>query len=568
MDSQHYKRISELLLYCYDGSAGSEEIEELRVLLDQSPEALEYCVDIAMDLNYFHCLAQIPMSDSGSVRSPDKEFMSELDPQQQMALLGDFAEYEKNADTVEIRQVQPISKSLPIKSIKIERPARKLSKFSVAAAVFSAAAIFLMIVYVHLAPPAPYEVATILDSMDAQWSSNLSTHPGTRIASNTKPIQLTRGIVKLRTDDQVDIVLEAPAEFHFQSYSEVSMNYGKLFAHVGEQGYGFSVVTPNSKIIDLGTEFGVLSHIDGNTEVHLYKGKANIFAGEKHQPKTSQLLNAGSAVKVDSRSSDIQDITLNEQALVRHFDSQSQFRWRGEKAIRLCDLLLDGNGFGTASRRSIEYEPETGQIVPSAVAWYRSGPGTFVPISGSPYLDGIFVPGSEDGRTVISTAGHQFEDCPKTTGLYYANIMCYKDWSFFPPLQQIFEQTGKQYQDSGALYMHSNVGLTVDLNAVRLAVPGLKINSFSAYAGIIRQGSNAPEPSEVDVWVLVDGQIRSVRKALRADQGHDIHISLADTDHFLTLVVTDGGKVYMEGFPANHFDTCGFVEPVFGLTSP
>ena len=41
MDDRQYIRISELLLLCYDGTAGREEIAELEALLDGNRPALE-----------------------------------------------------------------------------------------------------------------------------------------------------------------------------------------------------------------------------------------------------------------------------------------------------------------------------------------------------------------------------------------------------------------------------------------------------------------------------------------------------------------------------------------------
>ncbi|MCU0615434.1 MAG: FecR family protein [Desulfobacterales bacterium] len=424
-----------------------------------------------------------------------------------------------------------------IQKVRREKTIRKINKTILLTFVISAAAMIFLTLYVRLAPPAPYEVATVSDSINAKWSSDMPINPGSRIVSNSRPIRLTEGIVKLQTDDQVQIVLEAPTEFMFRSSSEIAMNYGRLFARVSKTGLGFSVITPNSKIVDLGTEFGVLGHIDGNTEVHLYKGKANLFAGEKNKPKLSQLLMAGSARKVDSRDSNIKEIALDEQALVRNIDSSAKLVWRGQKAVRLTDLLLGGNGFGTAVKQSLEYNTETGMAVDSGATWYRPSPGKPVSVTDSPYLDSIFVPGSEGDITVSS--------------------------AFFDPLERTWEQTRKQFKDSGALYLHSNIGLTVDLNAVRQVVPGLRISSFSAFAGIIRMGNNTPDYSEVDVWVLVDGQLRSGKKGLRADQGYDVKIDINDADNFLSLIVTDGGKVNLEGFPANHFDTCGFADPLF-----
>ncbi len=471
---------------------------------------------------------------------------------------------EATAPKVEIKKTS-IHENELIQKVVREKTVHRINKATLLTLILSAAAMVFLVVYARLAPPAPYEVATISDSIDARWSSDMPIEPGTRMVSNSAPIRLTRGIVKLKTDDQVQIILEAPAEFCFLSYLEISLNYGKLFAHVSEQGYGFSVLTPNSKIVDLGTEFGVLSHIDGATEVHLYQGKANLFAGEIHKPKISQLLMAGSARKVDSRDSNIQEIALDERALVRNIDSKANLVWRGQKALSLTDLLLGGNGFGTAVKRSTGFDTITGSISDQGENWYRPGPKNIVRVTESPYVDSIFVPGSEGGNNQISSAGHRFAECPKTSGLFFTNISCLKDWTFFDPLERTFEQSRKQYPDSGALYLHSNIGLTVDLNAVRGTVGGLRISSFSAFAGIIRMGNNTPDYAEVDVWILVDGQLRASRKGLRADQGYDIKIDIVDTDNFLTLIVTDGGKSNLEGYPANHFDTCGFVDPIFEI---
>jgi hypothetical protein len=553
-----FRELRFLISQALDGSLSREDIERMEKMLESGSQLRAYYreyLSLYCDLTNLMGLQQLNPNDINSIQ--DKEFWETL------------ANYENIAPVVETPK-KPQERKLIEKVSYPPREKPAMSTFSIFSVALSAAAILLMAVFVRFAPPrGGIEVATVSDAMDAEWSSGAPLRPGTRLAANSNPIRLTRGIVKLHTDEQVEIILEAPSEFHFSSYSEVSMTYGKLFAHVSGRGYGFSVVTPNSKIVDLGTEFGVLSHIDGNTEVHMYKGKANIFADEKDRRKTSRLLTAGSAVKVDSQNFGIHDIALNEQALVRTIDSEAKLVWRGQKTLRLADLLLGGNGFGTASRQSIAYDPLTGAAIPvTAAISYRSGAGTFVSVPDSPFLDGLFIPGSGNGDTLVSSAGHRFEDCPKTSGMYYANFNCRKDWTFFEPLQQTFEQSRKQFQDPGLLYLHSNIGLTVDLNAVRRVVPGLRVSSFSAFAGIIRMGANKPDFSEADIWVLVDGEVKSSKKSLRADQGYDIHVEISDTDRFLTLVVTDGGKIYSKDYPANHFDTCGLAEPVFGLVRP
>ena len=54
MDDRQYIRIAELLLLIHDGSAGPADVAEMETVLSNNPEALEYYVEAAMDLNYFH----------------------------------------------------------------------------------------------------------------------------------------------------------------------------------------------------------------------------------------------------------------------------------------------------------------------------------------------------------------------------------------------------------------------------------------------------------------------------------------------------------------------------------
>ncbi|MHC5100419.1 MAG: FecR domain-containing protein [Planctomycetota bacterium] len=316
MDDRPYIRIAELLLLIYDGSAGPADVAEMETALSNNPEALEYYLEAAMDLNYFHSLSQVPLSEGeNTMRSAGRD--------RYLTLLKDLGEYEKIAPAIEIQKSEEPQEQQLIQKVEYKRTPRTISRFSIASAVISAAAILMLVLYVHLVPPTPPEVATVSKSMDAQWSSDLPIEPGTPLVSDLKPIQLTQGTVEFVTDKLVRVVLEAPAEFYFASDSQVSMEHGRLFASVPKQGTGFTVETPNCKVIDLGTEFTVLAHLEGDTEVHMYKGKAELFAGHKDGPQTSQLLKAGSARVVDAKTHEIQEIALDDQTMVRKIPIES-----------------------------------------------------------------------------------------------------------------------------------------------------------------------------------------------------------------------------------------------------
>ena len=475
---------------------------------------------------------------------------------------------EENAPAFEIPQEVDESKEKVI--IKHNKPYQTSRFYKIYSTIISIAAVLLImfIIYANVFPPEySAEVATVSDQIGVRWgrgSKSLSIND--KVLSNQSPYIIEKGIIKIIFDHGVDVLIEGPAEFAVERQG-LYVEHGRLYAMVSKSGRGFTIDTPNIRFVDLGTEFGVEVNTSGISELHVLKGKVQLFAGVNKEAKSSQLVRENEAVQYVAGTGKIDQIPIRNDIFVRSISSASSIVWRGQRELRLADILLSGNGLGTATRQIIEYEPVTGEEIPTkqAIVKYREGKNEITSIPDNPFIDCIFVPGTDGKNVVVSSEGHIFGECPETTGLYYSNVVCRKDWKFFDPLQQIFEQTKKRFADSGLLYLHSNVGITIDLNAVREVIPDMQVTSFSTYAGIVQKGKNSPDSSEVDVWVLIDGQLRSSIKALRADKGFDVSLELTDSERFLTLIVTDSGKKYSKKNPANHFDTCGFAEPVFGL---
>ncbi|MFT7304121.1 MAG: ferric-dicitrate binding protein FerR (iron transport regulator), partial [Akkermansiaceae bacterium] len=68
---------------------------------------------------------------------------------------------------------------------------------------------------------------------------------------------ITAGTVELLTALGVQIIIEAPAEFRFESSQRLHMMRGRLAAEVPPAAKGFTVITPTGDAVDLGTRFGV-----------------------------------------------------------------------------------------------------------------------------------------------------------------------------------------------------------------------------------------------------------------------------------------------------------------------
>jgi len=93
-------------------------------------------------------------------------------------------------------------------------------------------------------------------------------------------LELVRGLAEIRFECGASAVVEGPAQLEFLSATRVRLLRGKLAAKVPHLASGFEVLSPQGKVIDLGTEFGVQVTEQGTTEVVVFDGKVTAHAGE------------------------------------------------------------------------------------------------------------------------------------------------------------------------------------------------------------------------------------------------------------------------------------------------
>jgi ferric-dicitrate binding protein FerR (iron transport regulator) len=85
--------------------------------------------------------------------------------------------------------------------------------------------------------------------------------------------RLDAGTLALLSARGARLVLEAPAEFRFETAQRLRLKRGRLAADVPPSAKGFTVVTPTGEAIDLGTRFGIDVPASGNAEVHVFQGE-------------------------------------------------------------------------------------------------------------------------------------------------------------------------------------------------------------------------------------------------------------------------------------------------------
>ncbi|MCH2209012.1 MAG: LamG domain-containing protein [Lentisphaerales bacterium] len=117
--------------------------------------------------------------------------------------------------------------------------------------------------------------AVIDKLVDVKWaSSSKSFNNGYAIGQDK--LMLEEGIIHLEFFCGASVIIEGPAESDIQSSWQGFCHKGKLRANVPPAAHGFRIDTPKSKIIDLGTEFGInvdeeeesVVVFDGEIELH------------------------------------------------------------------------------------------------------------------------------------------------------------------------------------------------------------------------------------------------------------------------------------------------------------
>lgn len=473
-----------------------------------------------------------------------------------------MAQEEKKSPAIEIPH-EPMQRELIQKVIYPPHEKAKISKFSIFTLIVSVAAVLFFILFIKYVPETQYsvDVATLADQMNVHWApSETGLKTGSRLWTNAGPLDLKSGIVKLRYDDGVDVVIEGPAFFEIERLG-IYLEYGRLYSQVSEAGLGFTVTTPTSQFIDHGTEFGVQADVNGSSELHVIKGKVQLFAGLKGKNKTGQMITKNHAVRYNANREQIRAIPMENCAFARNINSDTGIIWRGQMEIGLADIVSGGNGLMTTVQPEI-IAPNNRAVPSDADDDNRFGDFTYHTIENN-FVDGTFVPSLEKGAPKVTSVGHKFKDCPSTNNETWAGIFNTSYYQeFFDAYPERFRAgKGIFFREAEAigkrsLFMHSNVGITFDLNRIRAVHSHRPIKNF--HSGFLVNQSS--KQRMLDFWILIDGQVRHQKTDIKGtDAIIPIQVPISDQDQFLSLVVTDGSdddSGYCWGF---------FIEPILVL---
>jgi hypothetical protein len=536
--------VNYLVELAMEGSITPEQSQLLnQLIVEDAALCRHYCEYVQMTVLIERLNAKIPATDLF-----ENEMVFDENLWNQLALA------EQIAPEIEIPAVSKKSQE-DEKPAEIKKVHPKVSKFSVFSLVVSSAALLFVIVYTHFVSMRHgIVVATLTDCLNAKWMDDTTPMTkGTRIETGNKRFLLREGYAEMLFDNQARVVLEGPVEFQILAEDRIALNYGKVYVTVPKGAIGFTVNTPSARIIDLGTEFGVQTDTFGDVQMHVIKGKTTLIAGDRSN-RINVEVNQGQAKKVSGTTLEVSDIPFKTHLFIRSINSSRNIVWRGQTELNLADMAGGGNGLGTG-RIGVWLNLKTGEegtdliVNPQLQSQFsseelgnmekRTTDNRYKKASQLPYVDGIFSPDGGMGAVQVDSRGDLWSDCPDTSGVYFEDIFNGSHIATSYAHDLILNNTTYGTQERPAIALHSNAGITFDLDAIRADMPGVKITRFKSLCGVSQEAGTRTR--RMDFYVLVDGKKRFESLNMNADSGpREIAVPLSREDRFLTLVATDG----------------------------
>ncbi len=407
-----FRILRSLIEKALDGTLTEEDTAQLESLISQDPEQRRYyCQYLHMTNGLIRCC-------SGLIPATGEQ---QLDSLLFSSLWSALSQEEKTAPSLDSPSWDipaPASSTEPKTS-----PSRICLTLGALAAVCLLGLLLFLVIGTLYQDLTPHEVATLEKSLNASFQRDGEASAGSRLTNQKRLWNLESGLAEIRFDSGARVVLEGPASFRLLQENQMWLKSGQLFAMVPPQAHGFSVRTPSSSVVDMGTEFGLKVNIDGTSAVHMIQGKASLSSADRPRKKSIHILTAGQAKRVESNGQ-VQDIPIEMQGFVRQFNPKTAFVWRGE-GFSVADLVGQGNGLGTG-RSNVFLDPVEGY----QDRLYSNAKGnTYHPCPGNPFIDGLFVPDGSSPQ-IITSQGHRFEDCPPTNGECYAALSANPDREF------------------------------------------------------------------------------------------------------------------------------------------
>ncbi|MDC0936339.1 FecR domain-containing protein [Pirellulales bacterium] len=259
MGRDHHK-LAQILARLMEGRATEEDRRTLDALLKEEPKLVSYYVD--------QCVVESLLAWR---LTPSHK--SSIIPETNGALQG-FA----------------------IASRRLQTSLRKTSIGSWGAVLVVAATIALALMIVH-EPQSATMIATVTREDALAWVVDRRPDlQGERLASGV--VAARNGTFGFTLDSGVEVICEAPFELSLVDPMRIDLRDGRLRAKVPPHATGFVVETPDTRLVDYGTEFGIDASQKGGTSVFVFDGQVDVQLKGNAAPLSNKRLVRGESLRM------------------------------------------------------------------------------------------------------------------------------------------------------------------------------------------------------------------------------------------------------------------------------
>ncbi|HAH47456.1 LamG-like jellyroll fold domain-containing protein [Gimesia sp.] len=149
----------------------------------------------------------------------------------------------------------------------------------------------------------PRFLARIINTKNTIWSEGKPAWQPDDILHVGDQIHLNAGIIELETITGAKVILKGVSHLTLVQADQFMLDEGNLFAHVPPQSQGLTVDTPTSRVVDLGTSFGLIVTPTRETEVHVLQGLVRFdLVNSSRETTITRDLTENTAVRVQADS--------------------------------------------------------------------------------------------------------------------------------------------------------------------------------------------------------------------------------------------------------------------------
>lgn len=135
--------------------------------------------------------------------------------------------------------------------------------------------------------------ATLVSTVNERWENGameLSLNAGEEPSGL---LHLLEGQAEFSTSRGASVALEAPAVMRFESATAIFVKSGKVLCRCPTPESRLTVRTPETQVIDLGTEFAVEARGDSSTRVAVFSGEVKVASTVLHEGQGAEVRTKG-----------------------------------------------------------------------------------------------------------------------------------------------------------------------------------------------------------------------------------------------------------------------------------